>query len=61
MAGDELLIETDGGIRLLTLNRPDTRNALTRSLAERLFTALADAEADHGVAVVILTGTDPSD
>jgi enoyl-CoA hydratase len=60
MAGDELLVESDGGIRLLTLNRPETRNALTTSLVERLAAELRAAEADHNVAVVILTGTDPA-
>ena len=60
MAGDELLVESDGGIRLITLNRPETRNALTTTLVERLATELGAAEADRDVAVVILTGTDPA-
>jgi enoyl-CoA hydratase len=56
---DILLIETSDRIRTLTLNRPQSRNALSSALRRRLFGALADAEADDAVDVVILTGADP--
>jgi enoyl-CoA hydratase len=48
------------GIRLLTLNRPDARNALSRGLVESLFEALCAADDDDGVSVVVLTGADPA-
>src|SRR6201991_2579249 len=54
-----LLIETDDRVRTLTLNRPQSRNALSAELRRRFFTALRDAEADDDVDVVILTGADP--
>src|ERR1700754_2878649 len=54
-----LLIETDDRVRTLTLNRPQSRNALSAELRRRFFGALRDAETDDGVDVVILTGTDP--
>jgi enoyl-CoA hydratase len=57
---DVLLIETADRIRTLTLNRPHVRNALSMELRDRLFPALRDADADDGVDVVILTGTDPA-
>ncbi|MDT5372206.1 MAG: enoyl-CoA hydratase [Mycobacterium sp.] len=61
MADDDvLLIETADRIRTLTLNRPHVRNALSMELRDRLFPALRDADADDGVDVVILTGTDPA-
>jgi enoyl-CoA hydratase len=56
---DVLLIETEDRLRTLTLNRPQSRNALSAELRRRLFTALRDAEAADDVDVVILTGTDP--
>ncbi|OBI18782.1 enoyl-CoA hydratase [Mycobacterium sp. E2327] len=49
-----------GGIRVLTLNRPDARNALSCNLVEALFDALCAADDDEGVAVVVLTGADPA-
>jgi enoyl-CoA hydratase len=59
MTDDILLIDTDERVRTLTLNRPGSRNALSAALRERFFGALADAETDDAVDVVIVTGTDP--
>lgn len=56
---DILVIETSDRVRTLTLNRPTSRNALSSALRTRLFAALADAQADDAVDVVILTGADP--
>ena len=54
-----LLIETADRVRTLTLNRPQARNALSAELRRGFFGALADAEADDTVDVVIVTGADP--
>src|SRR3954453_3044673 len=56
---DVLLIATDDRIRTLTLNRPQSRNALSAGLRTRFFAALREAEADDDVDVVIVTGADP--
>jgi len=56
---DVLLIATDDRVRTLTLNRPQSRNALSAELRRRFFGALRDAQADEGVDVVIVTGADP--
>src|SRR5690349_9069479 len=56
---DVLLTETTDRVRTLTLNRPQSRNALSRDLRTAFFAALRDAEADDDVDVVILTGADP--
>src|ERR1700730_17006299 len=58
-SNDILLIHTDERVRTLTLNRPQSRNALSTALRDRFFTALAEAETDDAVDVVILTGSDP--
>ena len=60
MTDDVLLIDTEDRVRILTLNRPRVRNALSQELLGRLFPALADADADDDVDVVILTGADPA-
>ncbi|KAA1251084.1 enoyl-CoA hydratase [Mycobacterium simiae] len=59
MTDEILLIETDERVRTLTLNRPQSRNALSAKLRDQFFVALAGSAADDDVDVVILTGTDP--
>ncbi|MDD7813985.1 enoyl-CoA hydratase [Mycolicibacter sinensis] len=59
MTDDILLVGTEDRIRTLTLNRPQARNALSTALRDATFTALAEADADDDVDVVILTGADP--
>ncbi|HEV2426881.1 MAG TPA: crotonase/enoyl-CoA hydratase family protein [Acidimicrobiales bacterium] len=54
---DEVLIERRDRVTLLTLNRPDARNAINRATAEALDAALTDAEADDAVWAVVLTGS----
>jgi len=44
------------GIALVTMDRPDSRNALSPELIEDLKVALRDMAADRAVRVVILTG-----
>src|ERR1700754_4789288 len=58
-ADDVLLIDTTDRVRTLTLNRPQSRNALSSALRKQFFAALRDAEADDAVDVGILTGADP--
>jgi methylglutaconyl-CoA hydratase len=48
-------VEDDGGVRTLTLNRPEKRNALTPELQEELIAAL-EAAADAGARVVLIAG-----
>jgi enoyl-CoA hydratase len=59
MPDDSLLTHTDERVLTLTLNRPKSRNALSAALRDQFFGALAEAETDDSVDVVILTGTDP--
>ncbi|MGH9032478.1 MAG: enoyl-CoA hydratase [Acidimicrobiia bacterium] len=57
---DVVLVETGDRVCTVTLNRPEVRNALDSALQRESAGALADAEADDTVAVVILTGADPA-
>ena len=54
-----LLIDTTDRVRTITLNRPESRNALSSALRSQFFAALRDAESDGAVDVVIVTGADP--
>jgi enoyl-CoA hydratase/carnithine racemase len=45
-----------GAVRVLTLNRPEKRNALNTALTQALLEALRAADADDSVACVVLTG-----
>ena len=51
-----LLIENRGAVRILTLNRPEKRNALNAELAKGLLDALRAADADDSVGAIVLTG-----
>jgi enoyl-CoA hydratase/carnithine racemase len=51
-----LLIENRGAVRVLTLNRPEKRNALNTGLTRALLEALRASDADESVGCVVLTG-----
>ncbi len=53
---DDVLYEIDGPLALLTLNRPEARNAYSEEMAPELIEGLDRAEADDDVRAVVLTG-----
>tara|TARA_R110002073_G_scaffold29461_7_gene92762 strand:+ start:1365 stop:2159 length:795 start_codon:yes stop_codon:yes gene_type:complete len=55
----DLLREDHGKIAVLTLNRPDARNALSESLLASMQTALDDLKDDPAIHVVVLRGEGP--
>jgi enoyl-CoA hydratase/carnithine racemase len=56
----ELQIDDDSAVRLLTMNRPEKRNALNLSLSEALFDALREADKAENVRAMVLTGAGPA-
>lgn len=54
---DELVIERDGNIVVLRLNRAEARNALSPGLIAAIGQAVLDVEADGSIRVLVLTGT----
>jgi len=52
----ELLVEHHDGIVVMTLNRPDARNAMTQTLAQELAAAIDELEARDDLRVGVLTG-----
>jgi 2-(1,2-epoxy-1,2-dihydrophenyl)acetyl-CoA isomerase len=53
---DSVLVERDGPVVVLTLNRPERLNAFNNDMTTRLSAAFAQAEADKGCRVVLVTG-----
>ncbi len=53
---DSLLVEREGGVVTLTLNRPDSLNSLDAELREALRDTLADLDTDPQCRAVVLTG-----
>jgi enoyl-CoA hydratase len=51
-----VLVERDGRIQIITLNRPDARNAVNRALAEGIASALDELDSDDSLSVGVLTG-----
>ena len=56
MAEEAVLTEADGGVLLVTLNRPDARNAVNAALAAGVAAALDRLDTDDDLQVGILTG-----
>jgi 2-(1,2-epoxy-1,2-dihydrophenyl)acetyl-CoA isomerase len=56
MTESSILLQRDGAIARLTLNRPDRLNALTLAMLGQLSAALSDIDGDETVRAVILTG-----
>ena len=56
MSEDVLVEKRDDGIAKITLNRPDSLNAMGGQLMPMLAQALAEASTDRKVRCVVLTG-----
>lgn len=53
---DQLLVDTQGGITFLTMNRPKAMNALSVEMRMAIYDALDEASADPRVRCVVLRG-----
>ena len=53
---NELLYEVSDGIAIITINRPERRNALSRAVRDGFFEVWRRFEADAEAQVAILTG-----
>jgi enoyl-CoA hydratase/carnithine racemase len=57
MPHEHILTRTEGAVRVVTLARPAKKNAFTSAMYTALAEALADADADSAVRVVLLEGS----
>lgn len=53
---EHILVEREGGLLTLRLNRADKKNALTRAMYSQMAEALDAANVDRSVRVVLITG-----
>lgn len=53
---DNIMVERDGFVGIITINRPEKLNAMTPEMAEALVAAVAEFNADDGIRCVVLTG-----
>lgn len=57
---DLVRVDLADRIATITLDRPEARNALSGALIRQLRQAVADAQADDAIDVLVLTGSDPA-
>ncbi|GAA2865650.1 crotonase/enoyl-CoA hydratase family protein [Streptosporangium fragile] len=53
---DEVLVDVDGGVAVITINRPQARNAVNGAVARGIAAALDELEERKDVAAYVLTG-----
>ena len=53
---EDLLARVDDGVAVLTMNRPERRNALSGPMLDAMARVLSEVEVDDSVACVVLTG-----
>lgn len=56
MSDETVLLEIENGVALVTLNRPEAMNALSKALRARLYRVMKQVDEDDSVRAVILTG-----
>ncbi len=56
MAYENLLVERDGGVLTITINRPKVLNALNAQTVDEIGRVFSDARDDDSVRAIILTG-----
>jgi enoyl-CoA hydratase len=56
MTYEHILVEKEGGVGLITLNRPEKLNAMSRRLSSELHNAVKELDADDTVGCIVITG-----
>ncbi|HEY3882177.1 MAG TPA: crotonase/enoyl-CoA hydratase family protein [Trebonia sp.] len=52
----ELLVERDGAVLVITVNRPEQKNAMTKAAAELMAAAMDELDGDPALSAGVLTG-----
>ena len=58
MAYEHILVDLEDGVGIVTLNRPDSLNALNRKLSSELRDAVKRLDADDAIGCIVITGAD---
>lgn len=56
MSAETILLERNGAVATIVLNRPDKRNALNAAMWQRLGVLVDEADADPKIKVIVVTG-----
>ena len=56
---DHLVVDDADGVRTITINRPDVKNALTAAMRAEFCALIDEADADETTRAVIVTAVDP--
>ncbi|MFZ5650749.1 MAG: enoyl-CoA hydratase/isomerase family protein [Bacillota bacterium] len=56
MAYEQVEVEQHGRVKVVFMNRPEKRNALSEKMTRELISALNEANSDQGTGAVVLTG-----
>ena len=54
---DAVLVERDGPVTIVSINRPHCRNAVDGATARKLYDAFLAFDADRDASVAVFTGT----
>lgn len=54
---NSIIVEDQGDVRIVSINRPQRRNALDRETADTLYEIFKEFDADEAASVAVLTGT----
>lgn len=60
MAREDVMYTKENGMATITINRPQSRNAVSFEMHDYIKEALDDARNDDGVRTLVLTGADPA-
>jgi enoyl-CoA hydratase len=56
MSYEHILVDTEDGVGIVTLNRPDKLNAMNRKLSSELREAVKHFDADDAIGCIVITG-----
>ena len=57
MAYDHILLDREDGVGIVTLNRPESLNAMNRKLGAELADAMAQLNGDDAIGCIVVTGS----
>lgn len=60
MIYESILVETRGRVGIVTLNRPEKRNALGRKMGDEIHDVVSAFNEDAGIGAIVITGADPA-
>ena len=58
MSYQTIILETDGAVGVITLNRPEALNAFSNQLMDELTDALKKLDADEDIGAIVITGAE---